>query len=564
MLAVLLVVMTACGSASSALSSTQPSTLLPLSGNYNYTPASTHTPRGTLTFADMQFPDAVNPLFASTNVDFELDAALWGQPVFYDQQFHVHADELTQVPLSSNGGVQNGGKTIIMHLRHDLRWSDGQPIVANDFRFWWQLDQDPNTGVTTTYGYDQIASITTPDVYTVVLHMKQPFGPYLFYLPMAAPQHAWSKLRHIDLQNMPAVYQTPTVTSGPYKIVQVVDDVSYAMVPNTYYKSSTFHGPFIAQLVYRAYDTASALSSAARQQSVDVTMDYLSDQLPDLSHMPADVQIVQTPAAAYEHLDFNNAEPLFQDVNVRRAIELAINVCGMVQAALQTQNCSRRIDQVEPLPSLYYDASIKPSSYDPTTAKKLLAQAGWLPNAHGVLTKNGQIMQLRLVTTKDDSLRTALATWIQHDLAAIGIQVQIQYDALVSFFGVYTRKGVLATGSYDLALFTYANSPEPDDEYAVFHSSQIPTPQHPDYGNYARINDPIIDQSLTKGRNSVDFTERVNAYHRFLEELANQVYIIPLCTDMTVMSVNSRVQGIIPNPNQSALTWNIADWWVAN
>jgi peptide/nickel transport system substrate-binding protein len=561
MLAILLVVLLACGAPAPVHNSTAPATS-PLMGSYSYTPSPTRTPRGTLIFSDMQFPDTVNPLFATSTVDSELDAALWGQPVFYDQQFHVHPDELTEVPLPENGDVRDGGKTIIMHLRHDLRWSDGQPIVAGDFRFWWQLDQDPNTGATSTYGYDQIASITTPDAYTVVLHMKQPFGPYLSYLPYAAPQHAWSKLHHVDLQNLSSIYQTPMVTSGPYKISHMLDNVSYTLVPNPYYTSTTFHGPFIAQLIYQAFNGATALSAAAQHNETDVTMGYLSDQLPDMSHMPANVEVLQTPAAAYEHLDFNNAEPLFQNTNVRRAIELALNICGMIQSVLQTPNCARRIDQVEPPPSLYYDASIQPTPYDPATAKKLLAQAGWLPDAQGILYNNGQPMQLRLVTTQNDPLRSAIAAWIQHDLEAVGIEVRLQTYDLGAFFGVYARQGVLALGNYDLALFTYSNSPEPDDEYSVFSSSQIPTPQDSDGGNYARINDPIIDQALTQGRNAIAFSDRLTAYHHFLEQLAAQAYILPLCTDLTVMTVDTNVHGVIPNPNQSALTWNIADWWV--
>ena len=178
--------------------------------------------------------------------------------------------------------------------------------------------------------------------------------------------------------------------------------------------------------------------------------------------------------------------------------------------------------------------------------------------------KNGQALHLNLVTTRDDPLRSTLASWITRNLAALGIEIQTHYYDTGSFFGVYTRGGVLATGHYDLALFTYANSPEPDDEYEVFDSSQIPSAQQPDLGNYARIDDAVIDQSLTQGRDIVPFSQRVSAYHRFLERLAQQVYIIPLCVDETMMTVDSRAQGIIPNPNQFALTWNIADWSTAS
>lgn len=535
-------------------------------GAYSFTPTTVglRVPTGTVTLAGLQFPDTVNPLFADTPIDGELDAALWGQPVFYDQQFHVHADQLTEVPLPENGDVQDAGKTIIMHLRHDLRWSDGQLMQASDFVYWWHLNQDPNTGATLTSGYDQIASIATPDTFTVVLHMKRPYGPYLSYLPLAAPQHVWGKLHPIELQNTESVFQAPQVTSGPYTLLSWQDGQRYVLVPNTHYRSSTFHGPFVARLIYQAYADSAALSVAAREQKVDVTIGYLEADLPLLAHLPATVQVRTVAATSYEHLDFNLARPLWQDSRVRRAIQLAIDVCGMLKTVVHASDCSRRATQVEPSPSLYYDASIQPVSYDVASAKQLLQQAGWLPDAQGMLRKNSQVLKIQLVTTAQNAVREAIATSIQQQLHTLGIQVQITTYPLGTFFGVFTKGGILATGQYDLSLFSYADTADADDEYVVFHSSQIPTDTQPDLGNYGRVHDAMIDTALTQGRDSINFTDRAAAYHRFLERLAQQVYVIPLYTDVTIMTVSPRVQNVILNPNQFASTWNIADWWVTS
>jgi peptide/nickel transport system substrate-binding protein len=549
---------------SDGASSSQISASRPLLGPYSFTPIpSAYAHTGKLVLAGLQFPSAVNPLFASSPSDFTLDNALWARPVFYDQQFHVHPDQLTEVPLPENGGVQDQGKTIVMHLRHDLRWSDGQPIVASDFQYWWRLNQDADTGATLTSGYDQIANIETPDNFTVILHMKRPFGPYLFYLPYAAPQHVWGKLRPIDLQNTPSVYQNPQVTSGPYKLLNLLDGQRYTLGPNTDYTSTTFHGPFLAQLVYQSYGSVTELIQAVQRGEVDVSQGYMENDLPALSHLPSNLNVLRVATAAYEHLDLNNASPQLRDLNVRQAIQQSLDICGIIKAVLHMPDCARRATQVEPAPSLYHDATIQPSVYDPASARKLFAQAGWLPDTQGKLRKAGQAFTLRLVTTSDQPLRAAVAQAIQHDLQAVGIAVQISYYPLSTFFGVYTRGGILATGAYDMALFTYANSPEPDDEYAVFHSSQIPDSVHPDLGNYGRVNDPIIDQALQQGRDAVSFPDRVAAYHHFLHRLAEQAYVIPLYTEINIMVVAIRVQNVLPHPDQVANLWNSADWWVS-
>jgi peptide/nickel transport system substrate-binding protein len=534
----------------------------PLLSHYTATPASARSPSGKLVLGSTIFPTTANPLFASTDADLAINNALWGQPVIYDARFHVLPDQLTEVPLPENGGVIDGGKTIIMHLRHDLHWSDGQPLLAGDFQYWWQLNQNTLTGATIRSGYDQINSIETPDDFTVILHMKRPFGPYLSYLPYAAPRHVWQQIAPIDLQNTPAIFSTPRVTSGPYTIQSMVANQSYTLIPNAYYHSSSFRGPFIAQLIYQTYASTNALIQAVRQGQVNVSQGYRDDDQAALAHLPASIHVQTIATAAYEHLDFNLSHPLLQDSNVRQAIQLAIDICTLIRTALHTSDCARRATQVEPYPSLFYDASIAASRYDPTAARQLLAGAGWHPDPHGMLTKHGQALTLHLTTTAQSPLRLLIAQAIQRYLHAIGIQVKIETYSLNRFFDIYTKSGILATGAFDLALFTYANSPEPDDEYNVFHSSQIPDTSHPEAGNYGRVHDAIIDQALTQGRSSMVFSERVAAYHRFLQRLANQIYVIPLYTDTNSMTIAASVHNVIPNANPSMNTWNIADWWL--
>lgn len=535
----------------------------PLSGPYNFIPFPGHQPSGRLVLADTSFPTAVNPLFSASRADLQVSAALWAAPVVFDAHFHVQPDQLTEVPLPENGDVQDGGKTIIMHLRHDLRWSDGQPILAGDFVYWWHLDQDVDTGAITTTGYDQIANITTPDVYTVVLHMKRPFGPYLSYLPYAAPQHSWGRFQPIDLQNQSAIFKAPVVTDGPYKLALFVDQQSYTLVPNSDYRSTTFHGPFLSQLIYRAYSTPEALTAALRRGEVDVAEGYTEDQLPSLSQLPAHMQLQITSAAAYEHLDFNLARPIFQAPQVRQAFQLAIDRCGILREVLHMPDCTRLADQVEPPPSLVNDTTIHAPDYNLAAARQLLAEAGWKPGAGGWLYKQGQPFVVQLVTTSGNTLRAAVAARLQQQLRAIGIQVKLTFYNLGTFFGVYNRGGILATGAYDLTMFGYANAPEPDDEYTVFHSSQIPNEANPNLGNYGRVSDPIIDQALSQGRTSVPFAVRSQAYRRFLERLASEVYLIPLYTAVNILVVKTGIRNVSGNPNTIANNWNIADWWVA-
>ena len=124
-------------------------------------------------------------------------------------------------------------------------------------------------------------------------------------------------------------------------LANYVDGQSYTLVSNPHYVSTTFHGPFISQLIYRAYPDVLALSGAVQKQQVTVSQGYMEYDLPYLAHLPSNIQVLQDPAASYEHLDFNNANPLFHDLNVRRAIQLAIDKCAILKDVFHTPNCSR-------------------------------------------------------------------------------------------------------------------------------------------------------------------------------------------------------------------------------
>jgi ABC-type transport system substrate-binding protein len=91
---------------------------------------------GTIVVAEAETPDSVNPLFAIGNpTDFVIIDAIWGNPVASGADLRWYTDELTEAPTPQNGDVSQNGLTITLHLRHDLRWSDGQPLTSADYKY---------------------------------------------------------------------------------------------------------------------------------------------------------------------------------------------------------------------------------------------------------------------------------------------------------------------------------------------------------------------------------------------------------------------------------------------
>jgi len=527
---------------------------------------------GTIVVSAAEEPDSANPLFADRAVDFVIVDAIWGGPVVSGADLRWYADELTEVPTLQNGDVSPDGLTVTLHLRHDLRWSDGQPLTSADYRYGWQVLVDPASGGGDSEGYRQIVAVTTPDPYTVVLHYAQPFGPYLRYLPFPLPQHAWGGIADRDLAGVDHVRVDPDVTDGPYRIWSHTGQ-TYTLVANPYYHSTTFHGPFLDTLVIRGYDGVDGLIAAVRAGQTDIGLGYTIADLARLEDLPAGVHVRVSPALAVEHLGFNMSNRLFQGdsgYHVRKAIAEAVDRCTIVRAVSGGSDCQRYLaNTIEPAPA-FDTAAVVPPPFDLNAARADMQAAGyiWHPDGSWVDRNGRPFPVLQFVTTADTASSVLAAQILQRQLKVLGIRVQLHFYRASELFGSYTDGGILARGRYDLAEFAYTGAPDPDGWYAVFVSAQIPSAQSPSGGNDAYINDEEIDHDLDIGRDTQALIKRIQYYQDFQQRLIRQVYVIPLYMLPNIATVNGAVANYHANPaasrfNEWGNAWNCADWWRA-
>jgi len=105
--------------------------------------------------------------------------------------------------------------------------------------------------------------------------------------------------------------------------------------------------------------------------------------------------------------------------------------------------------------------------------------------------------------------------------------------------------------------------PDADAEYAIFHSSQVPSATNGGAGsNYSRCSRPALDAALTAGRSVYDPAARDSAYRDFQREYLNARCELPLFQHLDVTAVSHRLHNHRPNPTTAGDLWNVADWWV--
>ena len=128
----------------------------------------------------------------------------------------------TVIPSKENGGVSSDGKTITWHLRKGVVWSDGAPFNADNVVFSTKAVLDPANNELSRDGWDLITKIDEPDKYTVVYHLKHPYGDfaYLYFssagTPSVLPRHLLAGLPNINH----AAYNALPVGIGPFKYAQ--------------------------------------------------------------------------------------------------------------------------------------------------------------------------------------------------------------------------------------------------------------------------------------------------------------------------------------------------------
>ncbi len=162
------------------------------------------------------------------------------------------------------------GLTITFHLRQDLKWSDGEPLTAEDVVY--TFDTIKNTpAYYLSANLQNVESFEAPDDYTVVFNMVQPDMSIVsvigWYAGFILPEHIYNVEGVEWGDNEAAQLMGTPVTSGPYRLGEYRQGQSITLVANEEY----YHVPAIKNLVYSIISD----DSTSVQALINAEVDYL-------------------------------------------------------------------------------------------------------------------------------------------------------------------------------------------------------------------------------------------------------------------------------------------------
>ena len=482
-------------------------------------------------------PKRLLPLLASDSASATIAGFIFNGLLKYDKNGNLTGD------LAQSWEIEKGGRVIIFHLRKGVRWQDGVPFTAWDVLFTFQKLRDPKVATPYSGDYLEIKRAEVVNDYTFRVYYPKPFAPALSSWTMGIiPRHL---LKGKDLNT--TSFNRHPVGTGPYKLVKWITGQKLILEANPNY----FEGrPCISRIVYRIIPDTSTMFMELKANNLDY-MGLTPFQYTRQTSSPffrKGFRKFKYPSYGYTYLGYNLRLPMFKDRRVRQAITYAIDRKMIVDVVLLG------LGQVStgPFPPASWACNpyIKPYSYNPQKAIKLLQEAGWRDtDGDGVLDKDDKPFQFTVVTNQGNLQRSATAEIIQYQLAQVGIKVKIRILEWQAMLHSIMER------NFQAVILGWSLGYEPDP-YDIWHSSKT----GPGEFNFVSYKNPEVDRILEEARSTFNQKVRQRLYWKFHEIIAKDQPYTFLYVPDSLSILSSRFKGV--KPGKVGIWYNFIHWYV--
>jgi peptide/nickel transport system substrate-binding protein len=380
---------------------------------------------------------------------------------------------------TSIGTVSNGAKTYKFTLRKGLKYSNGEPIKASDFKNTIIRDfnlNSPGIGFyTNIVGIDSceanptkcsdISGIVTDDnAGTITINLKAPQSDFLYVLSIPFSSLVPSSTPHKDTEN------PPPAANGPYYIASYSPSKAFTMKRNPYWKKGEISAipdgnpDKVVALMTDDLAQAAQLTASGKYMYDENTLptdrlSYYKNKYPNL------IKFFTTPSTYYFFM--NQRIPPFDKLQARQAVNYAIDRNQLVNLrgglGVPTYNF------LPPSYPQYKKFSPDPYPYNLAKAKQLVQQSG---------TKG---MKVTVFTIGDVSIDKATGEYLQGQLQKIGWNAQIRELAGANYFTIVGNQSTKAQIGFTDWFEDY---PYPTDWFNVLlNGDRITQVHNNNYGN---------------------------------------------------------------------------------
>ena len=474
--------------------------------------------------ADIQTADV-----HKTTKDYEIPLNIYDRLV----DIEVKEDGSSEIvpSLAESWEISGDALTYTFHLRQGVKFHNGEELTADDVEYSFTRQLSVEGAVNTDFlaqikgasqllegTADQLEGFETVDDYTFTITLSEPYAGFLACLSTPGCS-IYNREATEAAGDQFGLDPSVTVGTGPFRLTDwTINDQLVLTRYEDYWKGPS-ELPGVVIRIVPDTETQRMMFESGELDVVD--LDYLPDAVDDFTTRYPD-QIVSGPRVGTTYFTMNqNIEP-FQDVRVRKAVQMAIDRQAILDALYggrgQVEN------GIYPHGLYGFNSSLPEITYDPEEAKALLAEAGYA---------NGFEMQIAADSSASDATNQALEI-IQAQLGEIGIQAEIQ-NMDESTWLATRNSGEM--GSF-MSTWT-ADYNDPDNFIYTFFG----TPENTKLRSL-NYSDTEVMERVQKARTIVDADERIAEYQALEEKIvAEDAAWVPMYSRTHSFAVSKRVQG---------------------
>lgn len=334
--------------------------------------------------------------------------------------------QLEPVPWLARRWRWNADRTeLTFVLRDDVRWHDGVRTTAEDVRVTLEAARDPETGSPRAGDLQDVQGVEAVDDTLVRIRftVAQPVMPLVFAELPPIPAHLLADVPHAQWRRH--AFSTNPVGNGPFVFVSREAGQRWRFARNPDFPAELGGPPPAREVVIAVVDEPATKFAGLVSGELDVA--GISPAMAGLVQRDPLLVLENPPVLFTTLLAFNTTRAPFDDVRVRRALSLALDRQRIVDAAVS----GYAVPAATAIPPGVLGDAPTASGPDSAGAAEALTQAGWLRTADGVRTRDGERLELTLLTVGSGDL--AVEQLLQSDLARIGVALTIRTVELATF-----------------------------------------------------------------------------------------------------------------------------------
>ena len=515
--------------------------------------------------------DSANPFTGLSSLAYELFT------LQYPTLTQYAADDFSIVPGLAESWEESADKKFWTYkLRPGMKWSDGEPVTAEDVAYTFNRIIDGKYEKTNFGSYvTSMVRAEVVDELTVRIEISKP-NPVMDHLfVFILPKHIWESIDGKEVRKYTnlGTPESPTVGSGPYVMVEHRPGQFTRLQANPNWYGGVRP---VDEIIFKVFNNPDALGQALKSGEIDLAHGLDLGVYESLQGIPEITTVSSTPAS-FSEVAFNtgaaladgtpigDGNELLKNKAVRQALSWAIDKQAIVDKVLGGQG----LPGTTIIPPLYPQWHLDPANpfgYDPAKAGQLLDAAGFPVGDDGVRADaDGTRLSFRLLyrTESEDSSSQKSSEFVQAYFKDIGVEVKLKgvtEDALYEIAG---------QGNFDMFEWGWGVEPDPNYMLSTFTCGNR---SYEDGGSiYANLSDSFYcnaeyDKLFDEQSQETDFAKRQEIVKRMEQMLYDDaVYMITYYANGLEAFRNDRFTGWVKQPKDNGTliyqwgTWSYFD-----